>query len=316
MFDFIGQHDAMFQIMAVNIMLASALYLPLRMGQFQVAPAAFMAVGAYATAVFSTKSGLGIIPTMILSVVLAGVIGALVGSVLLSRLQGVYLALASFVIVELIRVVAMNVPALGGALGIYGVKNRVTTEIALVTAVAVVGFLWLLHQSRFGGAMSAVRDDRLAASGVGLDVRRVDLYVFALSSAIAGLAGAFRAQFFFSVGPGDFGLGRVLEMLTFVIVGGMGGVLGPLLGAAALTLLMEPLAQFREWRTVIEGGVLLLTIIFLPGGLYSLGARVKSLVGRIRGSGSAGSRRRDATPDDRDPQPVGAPAGAHDSTKE
>jgi branched-chain amino acid transport system permease protein len=297
MTDFMAQHDALIQITVVNVMLACALYLPLRMGQFQVAPAAFMAVGGYTTALVTTKYEWGPVLTVVVSVAAAGVFGAVVGSVLLWRLEGVYLALGSFVVVELVRVTALKTEALGGSLGMYGVPMDLSTNVGIVAALAVVALLGLLQASRFGLAMSALRDDRLAAAGIGIRVRRVEIYVFALSSAIAGLAGCFRAEYFFSVGASDYGLNRVLEMITFVIVGGMGGVLGPLLGAVALTVLMEPLAEFAEWRTFIQGAILLATIIFLPGGLYSLGGKARRLYRWVR-------RRRGRSPDEPPPEPT------------
>jgi branched-chain amino acid transport system permease protein len=308
MSDFMAQHDAVIQITVVNVMLACSLYLPLRMGQFQVAPAAFMAVGGYTTAVVTTKYEWGPVLTVVLSVAAAGIFGAVVGSVLLWRLEGVYLALGSFVVVELVRVIALHTEALGGSLGMYGIPMDLSTNMGIVAALAVVGLLGLLQASRFGLAMNAVRDDRLAASGIGLRVRRVEIYVFALSSAIAGLAGCFRAEYFFSVGASDYGLNRVLEMLTFVIVGGMGGVLGPLLGAVGLTFLMEPLAEFAQWRTFVQGAILLATIIFLPGGLYSLGEKGRRLYRwvRRRPDPSSGDSAQASEPDERVPEDAGA----------
>lgn len=280
----LAEHEDLIRIIALNVMLACSLSLPLRMGQFQVSQPAFMAVGAYAGALISLHLDWPFPLVIVAAVAMATAAAVVVGAVLLNRLTAVFLALSSFVVVELLRVAVFNVGSLGGALGLYNVPRRATTALIVGMTVAVVVLLFLLDRSRFGVAMRTVRDDRLAAAGIGLSVRRMDLIVFALSAAIAGLAGVLRAHFIYTVNPNDFGLGRILDLLTFTIVGGIAVVAGPVVGAISVTLLNEGLSVFREWRTVVNGGLLLAIVLFLPGGLASIPSVLRRGTGWVRSS--------------------------------
>ena len=240
------------------------------MGQFQVSQPAFVAFAAYSSALVSLNApGIPFVLTALIGILVAIVVALLIGPVFL-RLQGVFLALASFALVGLVVAATYNIAVIGGAQGLFNVPRRVGTYPLLLIALLVVALLAVLKRSPFGVAMRAIADDPLGAGGSGINVKRMHLYVFTVSAAIAGLAGVLRVHLFFTVNPSEFGLVRILDMLAFVIIGGTGSVLGPLIGAIVVTLLGEGFRSLEEWRVVLNGVLLLVIVLFLPGGLVSL----------------------------------------------
>ncbi|HEX7439336.1 MAG TPA: branched-chain amino acid ABC transporter permease, partial [Caldimonas sp.] len=130
-------------------------------------------------------------------------------------------------------------------------------------------------------ALEAIKEDQVAASLMGIDVMAHKMLAFALGAAIAGLAGALSAHLSSYIGPGEFGFDRGVDILTMTIFGGIGGLTGPILGAAVITVLPELLRSFRDYRTMINGAILVFVVLFLPKGLWDP-ARMRSWFGRKR----------------------------------
>ena len=136
---------------------------------------------------------------------------------------------------------------------------------------AVVGtllILWRLRRSRIGRAFEAIKEDAVAASLMGIGVMAHKMLAFALGAGIAGLAGALNAHLTFFIGPSEFGFDRGVDILTMTILGGTGGLTGPVLGALIITLLPELLRGLRDFRTMVNGAILVLIVLFLPKGLW------------------------------------------------
>lgn len=208
-------------------------------------------------------------------------------------LKGSYFALVTLAFAEVFRIVATSVPFTGGGVGLMvplreSVGNMQFASRAgylwVVLAMVVVALLvtWWLRNGRFGAYLQAVRDNEDAARAVGVNPFRVKLAAIGLSAAFMGAAGAFYVQVFQYIDAGiAYGSVTSVEALVAAIVGGMGTLWGPVLGAAALHLLSDLtrnlFGELPGINMVIYGTVLVLIVIFLPRGVAGLGLSVRQL---------------------------------------
>lgn len=250
-------------------------------GLISLAQAAFMGIGAYATALLTTRLGWPIWASAPAATALAGMSGVVIGLPLL-RLRGHYLALATLGFNVSFRIVANGwEDVLGGTDGIGSIPSPALFGRALDTdgryfyvlwaALAVAVLLaWRLRRSHVGRAMLAVRDDEIAAGTASVDVVRVKVQAFSLGAAYAGAAGVLFAHFTLYIAPEDFDLGRSILFLAMLIIGGEGSIVGAVLGAVLVTFLPEWLRFVGAAYLTVFGTLLLLTLVFLPKGLASL----------------------------------------------
>ncbi len=255
-------------------------------GQFSFGHALFFGTGAYVQAIAQLQ---GLNPWLALPLALAAsaAVGVFVGALSFRYgLKGSYFALVTLAFAEVFRIVALSVPFTGAGVGLMvplraSAANMQFTSRAgyvwLVLALVVVALLvtaWLRH-SRFGAWLQAVRDNEDAARAVGVDPFRIKLAAIALSAALMGAGGAFYVQVFQYIDPGiAYGPGTSVEALVAAIVGGMGTLWGPVLGALALHLLADLtrnlFGQLPGINMVIYGVVLVLIMMFLPRGVAGL----------------------------------------------
>jgi branched-chain amino acid transport system permease protein len=263
----------------INALLALSIWLTLSCGLLAMANAAFMGLGAYTASLLTMNLGAPFPLAVLGGVALPTVTALLVGLPTL-RLSGVYLAMATLGFGEVVRVFLLNADSLtGGALGLSGIPQLTQWWHVLLAVVVVLLVLWRLRRSRIGRAFEAIKEDEIAASLMGIGVMAHKMLAFALGAAIAGLAGALSAHLTFFIGPNEFGFDRGVDILTMTIFGGIGGLTGPVLGATVITLLPELLRSFRDYRTMINGAILVLVVLFLPKGLWDP-ARMRSWFGR------------------------------------
>ncbi|MBL8288329.1 MAG: branched-chain amino acid ABC transporter permease [Rubrivivax sp.] len=261
-------------------------------GQFSFGHALFFGCGAYAQAVAQVTFGINPWAALVLAVATAAAVGAGVGALTFRYgLKGSYFALVTLAFAEVFRILAVSAGFTGGGVGLMvplreGIANLQfgsRTGYALLALAFVVAALaatcWLRH-SRFGARLQAVRDNEDAARAVGVDPWRVKLGAISLSAAFMGAAGAFYVQVFQYIDPGiAFGPHVSVEALVAAIVGGMGTLWGPLLGAAALHTLADLtrnlFGELPGLNMVIYGSVLVLIVMFMPRGLAGVphGAR-------------------------------------------
>lgn len=259
-------------------------------GQVSIGHAAFFGIGSYTVAYATVKLGLGFPFDLILATVLGGIMGALLGLPAL-RVRHDFLVLATiginFIVVALFR----YTPALGGAYGIVGIppieiggiELLGVPMLILVYAVVVAIFVLkaLLLRTWFGVRLVAIREDEDAAAAIGINVASTKIWAFALSSAVAGLAGGFYARQLGSVFPESFGFVESVTILTMVVLGGAGTLIGPVLGALLLGGLPEYLRVVQEWRYVIYGLLLASLMIFAPQGLLGPGSPIRTALARV-----------------------------------
>ncbi len=267
--DLLWTYQNLVYALGVNGLLALSMYVVLAAGQLSLGQAAFMGLGAYSSALMTLKLGLPFGVVLPLSVVVPVLFALAVGGPTL-RLSGVYLAIATIGLGEVLRAVYLNVGYFGGALGLSGIPERAETWMIYgLLAVAVLA-LWLIGRSRIGRAMEAIREDETAAAVMGVPVARYKLGVLVASAALAGVAGCLSAHVSSFIGPNEYGFEPAVTILSFALLGGIGNPVAPVLGAWVLTLLPELLRDVSNFRLVLNGLIIVAAVLFLPNGLLAV----------------------------------------------
>lgn len=263
----------------INSLLAISIWLTLACGMLAMANAAFMGIGAYASAILTTTYGVPFPIALAAGVFVPAVVAFVMGKPTL-RLSGVYLAMATLAFGEVVRIAAINAEGLtGGALGLNGIPSHTQWWHVVLAIMATLVGLYLLRRSKTGRALEAIKEDEVAASQMGINIGGHKLAAFVLGAALAGLAGALSAHMTYFIGPNEFGFDRGVEILTMAILGGVESLLGPVIGAVLLTLLPELLRGLNEYRLIVNGLILVIVVLFLPGGIWRPRA-INALFGR------------------------------------
>ena len=266
--DFLWTYQDLVRGLGINGLLALSMYVVMAVGQLSLAQAAFMGLGAYSGALMTLQLGLPFWLVVPLSVIAPVIFALLIGGPTL-RLSGVYLAIATIGLGEVLRAIYINVDYFGGALGLSGIPLEAGTGLIYGLLAVATAALWAVGRSRLGRAMEAVREDETAAESMGIDVWRYKLGAFVASAVLAGLAGALSAHSTSFIGPNEYGFEPAVTILSFVLLGGIGSPFAPLLGAALLTLLPEALRSFKDFRLVVDGAIIVAAVLFLPRGLLA-----------------------------------------------
>ncbi|MFZ5792136.1 MAG: branched-chain amino acid ABC transporter permease [Pseudomonadota bacterium] len=268
--------------LALNLLVAQA-------GQISIGHAAFWALGAYGTAILVTKLNLPFVVGVLGGGAVAGLLGALVAIPAL-RLQGHYLAIATLGFALFIQQVLHEWEGLTGGragmfvprpeLGGYELSSDIQYYYLLVAVCIVLAWMsWNLNRSRTGRALMALRMSSTAAASCGINRTRSLITVFALSAFLTGISGALYAHLVGYLSVSTFTLGTSLSFLTMIVVGGIGRLSGALAGALFLTLAPEYLREFGDAQMVLYGLILVLVMLFLPGGIVSLPQRLREATG-------------------------------------
>jgi branched-chain amino acid transport system permease protein len=292
-------------VCAMNVLLALALNLVLGYtGQLNLGQSAFFAIGAYVSTVLVKSHGWNFWLAMVAAVAASGVVGLLLAAFAV-RLRGHYLGIASLGFAVITYQVLVNWESVTeGVRGIYGIMpppaihlpglpelsfGNSLTLFWLVGGLAFLVYLMLdnLLRSPVGEALRALREDEVSAASLGIHGARWKAFAFGLGSAIAGLAGCFYPGFVGTLVPDAFNIVESFTMMAMVIVGGMGTMIGPVIGAVTLTFLPELLRSAGELRLLVYGLALTLVVLFMPGGLVQLGQWLRARL--LRGK-SAGGR--------------------------
>ena len=253
---------------AVNGILALSVYVVLSIGQLALGQAAFMGIGAYFGAIATTKLGLPFSVAILASILTPAAVALAIGAPTL-RLTGVYLAISMLGLGEISRLLLLNWEYAGGALGLSGIPERGDVYLLYgVLIVLIIAFIFV-GRSRLGRAMEAMREDETAAGVMGVNIPRYKLAALVVSAMLAGLAGCLSAHLSSFIGPNEYGFEEATTILSFALLGGIGTPLGPVAGAAILTLLPEVLRFLADYRLMINGAIIVIAILFMPRGLLS-----------------------------------------------
>ncbi|HWI98460.1 MAG TPA: branched-chain amino acid ABC transporter permease [Burkholderiales bacterium] len=258
---------------AMNVLLALSLNLVLGYtGQLNLGQSAFFGIGAYVSTILIKTYGWNFWLAALAAVAAAGLVGLALAA-FAARLRGHYLAIASLGFAVITYQVLVNWESVTqGVRGIYGILPPVPNAVALFYLVAGIGLLVyflldnLVH-SPVGDTLRAIREDEVSAAALGVNGAVWKAFAFGLGAAIAGLAGCFYPGFVGTLVPDAFGIVESFTMMAMVIVGGMGTMIGPVIGAVVLTFLPELLRGFGELRLMIYGVALTLVVLFMPGGM-------------------------------------------------
>ena len=273
----------------LNGLLALSVYTTLSCGQLSLAQAAFMAIGAYASAILTFHTPLPFAVNLAVATLLPALVAVPLGLPVL-RLKGVFLAIATIGFGEVVRIFFVNLDFTNGALGLTAVPQRTSIGTIYAALGAALFVLWRIRGSRAGYALEAIREDEPAARTMGIDAARYKLAMLALGAAFAGLAGALEAHYTYMVSPSTYSFTRVVDMLVYAVVGGTSVFYGPVVGAAFLTALPEVLREISArvglapgpLRLFVNGAVLLVVILFLPEGISSLPRRIRDRLRALR----------------------------------
>lgn len=248
-------------------------------GQISLGHAAFFGMGAYASAILTTRFGWPGLLAMLAGLLATGTIAWLLARPIL-RLRGHYLAMATLgfgIIIHVIMVQATDWTGGPDGLGEIPPLNLLGWTVEndqqwyWVIAAAMLLAIWLslnMVDSRIGRALRALRGSEFAAQMMGIDTARAKTQVFVVSALFAAFAGSLFAHQQAFVSPDSFSLMISVELVTMVVLGGMASTFGAVCGAIALTLLHEGLVVFEDYEMLIHGALLMAVMIFLPQGLF------------------------------------------------
>jgi branched-chain amino acid transport system permease protein len=248
-------------------------------GQVSLGQGGFMAIGGYTAAILAVKYGWPPLAGTAAGIVLS-VLCALVLSLTTMRLRGVYLALATLAFGLLVDSLATGMmDVTGGPSGLVGIPAFSIGSISFASPLSMYYLVLMLMialvllllggvRSSFGRVLKAIRTDQMAAAALNIDVARYKVVAFAISAALASLSGSLYAFYFHYLAPEMVNTSRSLEMITMLVIGGEGTLVGSLVGVALLTLLPEIFQPFALYKRLAEGALLVLTFQYLPAGIY------------------------------------------------
>lgn len=268
---------------AINVLLCLGFYVIFGLtGILSLAHAAFMAIGAYASGILSSRYGWPIVGSVIVGTMIAAATGALLGIPTL-RLKSHYLVLVTIAFSEVVRQMLINLDKLtGGVLGlpvpmparfkifdqtIDPANKSIFLLICLLSIAVAIAALGRIRESRIGHSFEAVRDDELAASVIGINLTTTKILAFVISAALAGYGGAMYGHFVGFISPDHFTFDTTVLVLAMVVIGGKRSIFGAVIGAILLTALPEALRNLRDWYPTIYGVLLLLTLWLAPSGI-------------------------------------------------
>lgn len=254
-------------IIGINIILAVSLNLITGFtGQFSLGHAAFMSVGAYASAVVTSNFGKPLVLGIIAAAVTAALAGLIIGIPTL-RLKGDYLAIATLGFGEIIQVLILNNDYLGGATGFNDIPQLTNWTWLFFMVVASMLLISNFVKSYQGRACIAIREDEIAAEAMGVNTTHYKVLAFVVGAAFAGIAGALYSGYFFFIKPDSFGFMRSIDILVMVVFGGVGSIAGSALGAILLAIISTSLQDIPELRMVIYALILFVIMVYRPQGI-------------------------------------------------
>jgi branched-chain amino acid transport system permease protein len=253
-------------------------------GQFSLAQQAFAAIGAYTSGLVTTIFDLPPLVGILCGVALSALLGFGLGRLVL-RMRAIYLAIATWAFAETVHILLTAAYSITrGELGltvpplVEGMTPRGFYVVFVLLALACVLSMHAILRSPLGIFMRAIRDDELRAESLGIDATRIKTFVFTVSSAFAGLAGAVYAHYVVVLSPQIADFSEMAKLVIMTVVGGLGTFAGPLIGAAPIQILNSYVAKYGEWDMVIYALVVIVLMRANTGGLVALIRKLKRKV--------------------------------------
>jgi ABC-type branched-subunit amino acid transport system permease subunit/pimeloyl-ACP methyl ester carboxylesterase len=273
-------------------------------GLFNFAHVALFTVGIYTYGFIGLTLGLSPWLGILLAGVVAGLIAALITLPIL-RLSGIYIVLVTIAASQVLyQIVISQSNITGGTTGMVSLPilqllgYRFNHDgkigyyyVALLILIASTTILHLVTRSRYGRAIVAMRDHKFYAISRGISETRIRLFTLTVSASLAGLAGGFYGAYMRVASPDNFGLGLLGLLLSMLLLGGAGTIWGPILAAFFVTIVSEAFASYGVWRSIIISLLLIVILIFYPGGLWALLQTAREAIDAIRTQSTATARR-------------------------
>lgn len=296
--------------MATRLMIVLGLNLLMgQAGQISLGHAAFAGIGAYGSAILTTRWEVDPWLAMAIAALLSAAVAGIIGVPTL-KLKGHYLAMATLGFGEIVYILLVQLKGLtNGTDGISGIPSLALAGIDfgkpqafhwLVWGVALIMLRISLNlvDSRVGRSLKALHRSEVAAMSLGVNTSYRKVQVLMVSAVFASIAGSFYVHYVHFVSPSSYTITFSVILVTTVIIGGLGRVWGAVLGSILMMVVPEFLRQYQDYTNLVFGVLLILIMIFLPGGIVSIGTALAALRRRVGGSGSSGRG---------DPAPEGGP---------
>ncbi|OPY84601.1 MAG: High-affinity branched-chain amino acid transport system permease protein LivH [Smithella sp. PtaU1.Bin162] len=286
----------------INTLLAVALNLLLGYaGQISLGHAAFFGLGAYISGVLTTRFGLDPWLVLVIAAAASGSLAFIIGFPIL-KLKGHYLAMATLGLGIIMYIIFNETVAVtGGPSGLSGIPNMHLGALIFDNDMNNYYLIWIitlivmllsinLSQSRIGRALRAIHNSEVAARVMGVNARILKVQIFTVSALISAVAGSLYAHTMTFISPASFGFNFSVELVTMVIIGGLGSIYGSFLGAAILTVLPEFLRVLQDFDIIVYGLLLIIMTMYLPGGLINgLQKIVEFAAGKVGKRGGSGA---------------------------
>ena len=267
-------------VLAINTIIVIGLNLLIGYaGQVSLGHAAFYGIGAYSSAILTTKFGMSAWLGIVAAILVGGLVAYLIAIPAL-RLKGHYLAMATLGFAEIVHILFIELREItGGTDGLYGVPAPSIAGFAFDTPQRLYILVWIvlviclvmalnIAKSRVGRALRAVHGSEIAAASMGVDTAKYKIQVFVLSGILACVGGSLYASMAGYVSSESFTLTVSITLVTMAVFGGMGNVWGAVIGASTLTIMQEYLKSYNDYNLVIFGAILILAMVFMPQGIY------------------------------------------------
>ncbi len=265
-------------MIGINILLALGMHFVTGLaGQINMGQYGFYCIGAYAGAILTTRLGLGFWPTLVITILISAVFGMLVGVPSL-KVEGPYLSLCTIGFAESVRLIINSASWAGKANGIMRIPKLEIFGIPMVTktqsyyfvmAFAIVGVIIVNNfiRSNYGRRFTAIKDDPLAASVIGVNVRNIKILAFVLCAIFGGVAGLLYSNYSGYISPSTFIQALQTNFLLMIVLGGLGNTWGSVIGATLVTVLFEYTRAYVEFQKIAFGLAMVLIVLFLRRGI-------------------------------------------------
>lgn len=287
-------------VIFTNVVLAASLFIIMTMGEMSLAHSAFVCIGAYTSALLVTRAGLPFWLALPLAGIMAMTIAAIIGFPTL-RLTGVYFFLVTFALCQVVTLIFLGffTNFLGGGRGIPNIPapnaisipglftidfNQRVPMYFLAAIIMMVSLLiiYRLLNSRVGKIWRSIEQARALAQHTGINVMNYKILAFAIACFFAGVIGSFNAHYHSVITAEDFTFHYSVNYIVYMVVGGVGSLAGPVVGASVLTVARELLAGFPYHVGLLFGIVLVVVLLFMPEGIIGMPGQIASLLRRLR----------------------------------
>jgi branched-chain amino acid transport system permease protein len=268
----------------LNAVLAGSMRFVLLIGETNMAAGAFYGLAAYGTALSATTFNLPVVVSVPIGVFIAVAVSAVFGMITL-RTKGPYFMLIGFALTEIVRLIYTRVKFVGGNSGLVGIYASAGLDpwmptITVLSCIGVLIALFWIERSNLGLLLLAIRNNDAIVQTVGIHLLRSKILCVCIAASAAGVAGAFHAYTFHVISPDDFSFLLPVFALAYVKVGGESHLGGAIIGAALLTVVGQLLQGTGALEEILFGGVIVLTMIAAPGGIWALAGRLRAAMRR------------------------------------